>query len=780
MEVEVEMSERIKRLFESINQSAQHISAATLTFLAVCVYIGIAVSSTNDEVLLLGTSIGLPLFDVQVRLASFYSMAPALLVVLHLHLLLLLYLLACKVVAYVKAPNLPDEETDLFFPALLISVLRRHGHTRTIRFLLGLLFSVTLLLPVGLLVLIQIQFLAYHSPLITAWHKILVLIDLALIWYFFITRPPVEEENGEIGTQVGVRRPFKAEIYLFALTLVALFSSTFIAGDSLGASSLYAGHPDWLPKWEWFNDNLSLPERLLVGQFTSERDLSSETVRGVQLADRDLRGAHFSGAILINADFRGSDLTGADFQGADLRGAKFSPLTGASELREELQDALAGIPNELDEKRAKALRQVVTSLRRVNLRGAKLQGANLLMADLRGADLDQATLDYADLSLADLRGAHLHKASLRGAKLLKVLFNASDLRQADLRLADLRMARFIGSDLRGALLLAADLSNADLTWAKLIEVDAAVANLALANLLGADFRYAKLHSSIGLNLQGVDLRGANLGASDLCTKFGSSKIEPDKLFSDIRLIEFTDYSEEEWSRISIEPKDDLLLSQQILAKIQDRKGAPCWNIQDDLNRPKGFLYSSSGRPSLMKKWPKPQLTERAYNEKLAKMLVRSICGSRTHIEGYEVVNGLLRDLAGDLVPQRPLLSLALARELSGRFDDLQALEKALADVRDLSKALDSVGLLTNAESLEYLKHIEILSEVEIPEGADGLRDTLRRARDQRRNDVEESKLSVSCPSLRLLSEEQRASIKRATKEDPLRTDSEPVDELRPQ
>lgn len=747
--------ERIKRLIESINESAKHVAAATLTFLAVCVYIGIAVSSTSDEVLFLGTSIGLPLFDVQIRLASFYVVAPALLVVLHLHLLLLLYLLARKVVAYVRLPNPEDEETDLFFPPLPISILRGHDHPGVIRFLLWLLLIVTLLVPVFLLILIQIKFLPYHLSGITFYHKILVLLDLALIWYFFFYTPTAEKKDGGIVAARGLPsarlRSTPAFLFLLVLTLGAFISSTFLAGGPKRDSLLSVPKPRWLERG--LSENLSLPESVLVaGEWTPEKGLAPKNVRGVQLAGRDLRGADFTGAILINADFRGADLTGAVFQGADLRGAKFTPFGGASEVQEALSEALASDLERtrvnLSKAHSRALSRV-TSLRRVNFRGAKLEGASLLMADLREADLFRATLDEADLSLADLRGAILHKASLKKTKLAHAVVNTADLRDADLRFADLRRAHLIGTDLRKALLQVADLRGADLTMAKLVEVDAAVADFSAANVLGADFRSAKLHSSIGLALRGVDLRGAHLGASDLCQRSDASgkKVPNFGSFesSDLRFAVndqarkpsyFEDREELYWLELKNLAESEPLLK----AKINTRSTDVCLVPSDSVKLigKRGLLYYGSARPGPMQEWPEiPTVTERQYHEALARMLVESACTSRRSGDGYEVIKGILIDISGDLPPPRPLLTLALARELSGRLTEAEALNDALADVRKLREAIE---------------------------------DEDPRALQEREREVEA--LKSRCPALQLLSEEQRASIEQAAKEDPLRTDDD--------
>jgi uncharacterized protein YjbI with pentapeptide repeats len=622
------------KLIASINESAQYIGSATLTFLVVCVYIGVAVASTTDKVLLLGTSMGLPLFDVQMPLEKFYVLAPALLVFLHLHLLLMQYLLACKVNLYVSQNNPLEEETDLFFPSLAVCILlgaRRHGGF--IGFLLRmLLFVVGIILPAGLLIATQIKFLPYHSLAITAWHKGLLLGDIALIWYFFLRAPSSRVGALKDEPDLSRFRPTASTFIGGLVTLTAVFVSTILAGGPSTGFEFRVGRWDLFSGWP--DRDLVLPGNALGESSSQEPSLANP---GAQLAGRDLRGANFAGASLINADFRGADLRGVNFKDADLRRAKFDSLDGITDSRISSRTT---IEDYMATTRSRRLRSI-TCLRGANFKNAKLQeaslyladlrearldgatmnGVNLSSADLRDAHLEGATLDGVDLHLADLRRAHFFGARLNQATMGMVRASLADFRKAEMTEADLTGSQLVGANLVNARLQGVKFSGADLRWAKFVASDAINAVFDSAETLGADFRDADLRKSIGLKWEGVDLRGAQVMRSEAeACRDGAS--------SDLRGLRIDVLSE--------------------FGSLKPGGSDPCMmGEKDSLER--GLLYDGG------------TMSESQFYERLADRLAYEFCQPSAKDDVFIIAS--MEDVSGKLVPRRPALSSAVARKL---------------------------------------------------------------------------------------------------------------------
>jgi uncharacterized protein YjbI with pentapeptide repeats len=220
-------------------------------------------------------------------------------------------------------------------------------------------------------------------------------------------------------------------------------------------------------------------------------DLSEVTLLDVSLREADLRLADLTGANLSR-----SDLTWADLRGADLRRAMLTdaclahanllPYDRDNPAQLNAPHLLDGSdPSELDARRSKRRRLMLTRLDSAALTPTRLDGANL-----QGADLPCAFLYRANLARTNLIGTDLRRADLRGA----VLANA---------------------DLKGALLADADLRGTDLTEANLRDVDLASADLGDADLTGADLRGAILSSATGvtkdqLEQQAISLEGATM------------------------------------------------------------------------------------------------------------------------------------------------------------------------------------------------------------------------------------------------------------------------------
>jgi uncharacterized protein YjbI with pentapeptide repeats len=651
-----------EELIGHINEAAHQVSAAALTFLALCVYVGVAVSSTSGEVLLLGTDIKLPLFDVAIPLERFYFLAPFLLAFLHLHLLLLQYLLARKIRHYLRGSNLsPRERDDRPFASLPVLVLLNSNPARLVRVLMQMIgVTVTMVLPLFLLLMTQAKFIPYHSMLITLWHMFLILADLFAIWYFSRrSRMPVTSRQRSSLKY----RLFKACVSFVGVAVVLLsvsapFASLVLASGAVADIKSNNRLASVLGKF--FEPNLSLPEHALFeNKEPAEEDHPREAAKGIQLTHRNLRMANLAGMSFVNADFRGANLEYASLRNSYLSGAKFSPR---GTLDDRVNYLIPGVtsPSIPVEIRARQL-ELSTCLHGADLRGARLEDASFVLADLRDADLSGAHLERADLFMADLRGARLRGAYLNGARLEFALLDRVDLRDSEMWATNLSAASLLGSDLSRASPVAADLRWTDLRGAKLSEVYGDASDFTEAMTLGADFQNARLHGVVGLFVKGVDLRSARLGVSDL--RGGNWRGDSPLETSDLRLIHFENISKGDWAKMTEKLQAKIPLGEmrtRALARVsaysrENESRIPVSLVRLD-TRGRSLLYYKEDLSGML-----PEVSEREFYERLARLLVREACRDQK----FAAV--MVPDVLGDLAPRRPLLAQALARQVVSVF-----------------------------------------------------------------------------------------------------------------
>src|SRR5262249_18387978 len=134
----------------------------------------------------------LPFLNVDLPLIGFFVLGPGLLIIVHFYVLLHFALLAEKVGVFhvelqsqVADPDvrvrlrrqLPSNIFVQFFPG------PAEVRTGPMGFMLRLIAHISLVAgPVAVLVLFQFQFLPYHDEAITWWHRVLIVVDLALLW----------------------------------------------------------------------------------------------------------------------------------------------------------------------------------------------------------------------------------------------------------------------------------------------------------------------------------------------------------------------------------------------------------------------------------------------------------------------------------------------------------------------------------------------------------------------------------------------------------------------
>lgn len=127
----------------------------------------------------------LPFLNVELPLLAFFILAPVLLLLTHVYTLVHLVLLARRVDQFNAIKGLPEAWRRRRLPSNIfvqfLGAPEEDGYAFGL--LLGAILWVTLVLaPIALYLLLEIQFLPYHSWWITWTIRVALLVDLGLLW----------------------------------------------------------------------------------------------------------------------------------------------------------------------------------------------------------------------------------------------------------------------------------------------------------------------------------------------------------------------------------------------------------------------------------------------------------------------------------------------------------------------------------------------------------------------------------------------------------------------
>ena len=456
------------------------------SYLFALLYFAIAAGAVTHRDLLLESPVKLPFLNVELPLKAFFILGPLVFLVMHAYVLLHFLLLAGKVGAFhielekqvpegQKQAQLRRQLPSNIFVQFLAGP--REVREGIVGFLLKAVATISLVAgPIALLVLFQLQFLPYHNPRITWWHRIAMTLDLVLLWLLW---PPIARGETALITWYDLRRvrvaawlPVSLVPLLLAFT-IATFPGEWLEENIPPVRLVPMSREAWqLPSiaaiqevdsgWATLHEllvardvdpvtgkSLSLWSNVLVlpnfeiGERSKFDEGKSTPSKTISLRGRRLEGAVFVFANLRKADFTGAQLAYANFSGADLKGADFCNPLGFGGTCAQLQGAWFAF---------------------ARLQGASFDGANLQCARFHGANLHGASLENTELQAArfdpfPLPGldwpTHLEGASLRRARL-----QAADLRKAHLQGASLDNAQLQGVAIEGALLQNASLKHA--------------------------------------------------------------------------------------------------------------------------------------------------------------------------------------------------------------------------------------------------------------------------------------------------------------------------------
>jgi uncharacterized protein YjbI with pentapeptide repeats len=478
-------------------------SGLWLSYVFVLLYLAVAASSVTHRDLFFENPVKLPFLTVDLPLLGFFGFGPALLLMVHVYVLLHFALLAGKVGAFHTELEAQIADTDTRaslrrqLPSnIFVQFLAGPREIRdgVIGFLLKLVAWISLIAsPVALLMFFQLQFLPYHHPLITWWHRIAVVIDLVLLWLLW---PPMARGQTVVLTWQDFKRPkiaawtiasllpvllvftiatFPGEWLEDALPTVRLVPTTLAAWQLPSVKEMQATRSGWATLHELLvagqvNEITQQPSSLLSNRlllpgidvidylkFDTEDKISAHPIT-ISLRGRQLQGAVMPEAKLRKADFTGAQLKNGFLFRADLREAKFD--CGSTGAPEPTCTDLRGTVLQSAQLQGASLKGAL--LTGAALQNARLEGASLNGAQLGGAGLAGARFQGAWLDGAQLQGASLSLAQLRGAMLIRAQLEAADLRGAQLQGAALDQAQLHGAWLAQPPFLAANLQGASL------------------------------------------------------------------------------------------------------------------------------------------------------------------------------------------------------------------------------------------------------------------------------------------------------------------------------
>jgi uncharacterized protein YjbI with pentapeptide repeats len=538
----------LEGLLKEADSASRHVNTVHLTFLLFAAYVLVTIASTTHEQLLRIDPVTLPLLNVSVPVLGFYLVVPWLVLLFHFNLLLQLYLLSRKLFSLdARLTGLSvgsaAEQRVLLFPFPFTNMLVGR-HRRLVHVLLTLMVTVTfVVIPLALLIGAQIAFLPFHSVPVTAFQRLAVHLDLAMLWILW---PMIVTPSGSGGEW------WRAAISLMKARGLALTGALTRALGGLRRrlkkvpaprvrfqppSSVTTGSSPWLATLVLAmvgTISLSFLTAVLPGEALElwiARVMPERwVVREGTCPDGCWAVTHWvfdswEAPFPRNLRLANAVLVGGEVPPATLTRLKARPTTRHYPLT--VRDfALA--ERKKDVETIQGLDLTNRDLRFADLRGAVLVNADLRGANLTGADLRGTDLSAADLSPFDTREGErclfppmkppiylehgVMEAPACRTMLWKAKLSSALLPWAHLEHADLREATATAVVLVEARSEYAHFEGADLTDAVLYRADLDHASFQRANLRETDFRLADL---IGAFFQGADLGGARLHGANL-------------------------------------------------------------------------------------------------------------------------------------------------------------------------------------------------------------------------------------------------------------------------
>jgi uncharacterized protein YjbI with pentapeptide repeats len=506
----VDKAEDLDALRNAVVDAANVSTGLWLSYLFVLFYFAIAAGGVTHRDLFFENPVKLPFLNVDLPLVAFFVLAPALFLIVHAYVLLQVALLAGKVgvfdvqllQAQIKDPAVQADALRRQLPSnIFVQLLAGPSDVRTgvMGRMLRLVAQISLAVgPVALLVLFQLQFLPFHRWEITWWHRIAVVLDIALLWTLW---PSIARGATSWIAWRDLRQRWVAGIAVASFAPVLLvFTLATYPGEWLDAMPSVPFVPT---KWPQSKPEVTLSKGSAAAPCAPG---TGDTENTVEPTDAEIKG-EFQRLVALVKSMGWSSLYTLVIAG-DVNPTTRHPTSlwpNSNRLVLPGFDVMDQAKFDTEQKIENVSH--TASLRGRYLEGAVLCGANLRKVDftgarLRGALLNDARLQGALLDDANLQDAKLNKASLQGASLAR-----AELQRAELNSASLQGAWLNNAELQGALFNSAGLQGASLINSKLHDASFQLAQLQAVAFDGAELEGASFNLA---NLQGASLGGAHL------------------------------------------------------------------------------------------------------------------------------------------------------------------------------------------------------------------------------------------------------------------------------
>jgi uncharacterized protein YjbI with pentapeptide repeats len=490
-------------------EASKRVNRTWLAFLVQCVYIFIATYSITPATLFRDTAVRLPIFNADLPLKSYFIMTPILILATHAYLVVLTKGLFKKIADISRLSKSIDADAvgALISHSIVLGTLRTkyrdtHGAVAVATRLIAVITMA--ILPIALLLLIQLMFLAYQSAWVTWLHRGFIVVDVALsCWLIF-----------PLGTSKIILAGRLFALVLFSA--VAILSVCFAAFPGEWIYTKLENH--WphaitVRMFEGSNDpvdyingggTVPFPNRLILPDDPKLAVVPGAPSDGVSLSvrGRNFRKAVFDRSNLIRVDFSAADLQGASMRAARLEGSKFE-CAGSAIV------TFRGPNGAYDSTFSAQGSYVCANLTETLLTYAQLDRSSFNGAELSGSDLRSASVIKTDFSAAQALGANFSGTVGQATR-----FSRAVLIAADFSGAQLFAAEFDDASLQGARFSRSFLQSANFRDSRMQAIDATRAILQGATLDRAFLHAARFTSA---SIQGASFKGAALSnASLLC------------------------------------------------------------------------------------------------------------------------------------------------------------------------------------------------------------------------------------------------------------------------